>query len=81
MAASGLSHVPRPVFLLPLMETCTPIDKRSPAVSLSAKGELSQCPETQDGYSMSAWSLEHPELLLSEMAVPDGSGVSGHSQS
>lgn len=45
----GLSLAPRPVFLLPLMETCVPIDQRIPAVSLSAEGELSQCSETQDG--------------------------------
>lgn len=60
----GLSHVPRPVFLLPLMETWVPIDKKSQALSLSAEGEMSQCSETQNGHSMSRQSLDYPEPLL-----------------
>lgn len=52
------------------------------SVSLSADGETSQCSENQNERFVSVWSLDHPEPLLPvEMAVQDGSGVSGHFQS
>lgn len=64
------------------MGTCVPIDKKSPSVSLSAEGEMSQCSENQNERFVSVWSLDHLESLLPiEMAVQDGSGVSGHFQS
>lgn len=51
-------------------------------MSLSADGETSQCSENQNECFVSVWSLDHPEPLLPvEMAVQDGSGVSGHFQS